>query len=234
MSAIQSSEFQTIARSTGGILLGSLILGILTAILFAKGIDINLSGDVIATADNMLNAESRLHAKAYMGTFLFVFDVIVTVGFFLLLKNYNVWAAQSALYVSLGGAILMLLGTVFAMNAAQIAGNSAYQTLASAEQRHLLAGLQATSDYTSFHLGLILTTMAKAGFFYLFLRSGLISKIIAGWGVFASLFVVLTIIVRDFVPALGHDMITMAFMLCNLIAIVATGLYLVIKGVRMS
>ncbi len=234
MSNVQELDLQNIARTTGWLLLTSIVIGILTAMLFAQGIDINLSGDVIATAENMLGAESRLHAKAYMGVFLFALDVLVTVGFFLLLKNHGRLLAQSSLYISLGGAILMLLGTVFAMNAAQIAGNAAYQTLADADQRQLLAGLQATSDYTSFHLGLILTTAAKAGFFYLFLRSGLLPKVISGWGVFASLFVVVTIITRDFIPALGHNGITAAFMISNLIAIVVTGLYLGVKGVRTS
>ena len=232
MSDAHSLNYQTVANTTGWMLLGSIFLGILTSVFFAKGIDINLSADVVATAENMLGAETRLHAKAYMGLFLFSMSVAVSVGFFLLLKNHGRLLAQSSLYISIGGAILGLLGTVFAMNAAQIAGNPAYQALADVDQRHLLTGIQATSDYTSFHLGLILSTMANAGFFYMFFRSGLLPKIISGWGMFASLFVVIAIIARDFIPALGHDMISMAFMLSNLIALLSTGLYLGIKGVR--
>jgi len=120
------------------------------------------------------------------------------------------------------------------MNAALIASNDAFKGLADESGRLMLSGLQATSDYTSFHLSLVLSSAAMAGFFYLFLKSGFIPKLIAGWGVFASLFVVVTIVARDFIPVLGHNSITAAFMLCNLIAMVATGLYLGIKGVRIK
>ena len=72
----------------------------------------------------------------------------------------------------------------------------------------------------------------KAGFFYLFVKSRLIPTVIAAWGVFASLFVVIVIVARDFLPALGHGGVTLAFMVSNLVALLATGLYLAIRGVR--
>lgn len=78
----------------------------------------------------------------------------------------------------------MLLGAMFAMNAAEFASDPAYTTMVNEAQRLMLAGLQATSDYTSFHLGLIISSAANAGFFYLFIKSGLIPKLIAGWGLF--------------------------------------------------
>ena len=71
-----------------------------------------------------------------------------------------------------------------------------------------------------------------AGFFLLFLKSALIPRLIAGWGLFASLFVGVTIVARDFIPLLGDGAITAAFMISNLVAIIATGIYLSIYGVR--
>lgn len=112
------------------------------------------------------------------------------------------------------------------MNAAQIAGNAACTTLTDDAGRHLLAGLQATSDYTSFHFGLILSAVANTGFFYLLIKSGLIPKITSGWGRCASIFVVVMIVARDFDPILGHGNLTVAFMVPNFIALIATGLYL--------
>ncbi len=120
------------------------------------------------------------------------------------------------------------------MNAAEIASDPAYGTLVNEAQRLMLTGLQATYSYTSFHLGLILSSMAMAGFFTLFIKSNLIPKIIAGWGLFASLFVAVTIVLRDFIPILGNNAVTTAFMVSNLIALVSTGLYLAIRGVRTS
>ncbi|MDP5053931.1 MAG: DUF4386 domain-containing protein, partial [Congregibacter sp.] len=157
---------------------------------------------------------------------------VISVGLFLLLKTYGQLLATSCLVISLTGAMLALLGAVFAMNAAEIASAQAYQSMTDEAQRLLLTGLQATSDYTSFHLGLVISCIAQAGFFYLFLRSGLIPGLIAGWGVFASLLVSLVIVARDFAPLLGHPAITLGFMLANLVALLSLSLYLCIKGLR--
>ena len=98
----------------------------------------------------------------------------------------------------------------------------------------MLAGIQATSDYTSFHLSLVISCVAQAGFFFLFLRAGLIPRLISGWGVFASLLVSTVVVARDFIPALGNSGLTMAFMLGNLVALLSLSLYLGIKGVRVD
>lgn len=221
-----------IARWVGGSLLATIVIGIVGAMTISHGIDINLSADVSATAENMLDAKTRLEAKAYISLLLFGLGVLVNLGLYLLLKSSGPLLAGWSLLIGLGAAIQSLMGAMFAMNAAQIAGNSAYTILTDADGRLLLAGLQATSDYTSFHLSLVLSSIANAGFFVLLLRSGLIPKLIAGFGVFASLFVAVTIVARGFIPALGANPITMAFMLCNFVAMVSLALYLLIKGVR--
>ena len=231
MQDIENSNPQKLARITGGALLASIIFGILGAVLIAQGIDVNMTADITGTAENMLGAETRLRAKAYLGLFAFALEALISVGFFLLLRKFGPLLAGWSLCVNLSAATLMLLGAVFAMNAAHIGGNEAFASLTDQSGRLTLSALQATSDYTSFHLALVLGTAGNAGVFILFLKSGLIPKFIAGWGVFASLFVVVTIVARDFIPVLGHGTITAAFMVSNLVALIAVGLYLVIKGV---
>ncbi|MEE9433585.1 MAG: DUF4386 domain-containing protein [Sphingorhabdus sp.] len=231
MQSTENFEQQRLGRLVGWSLLGSIVIGIASALFLVDGIDINLSADVVATAENMLEAELRLRAKAYIGVLSFALGILVSVGLFLLLRKSGQLLAAWSLLVSLGASVLGLLGAMFAMNAAEIASDPAYRNITDEAQRLMLAGLQATSDYTSFHLGLILSTVGMAGFFYLFLKSNLIPKIIAGWGLFASIFVVVTIVARDFIPILGHSTITAAFMVSNLIALVSTGFYLSIRGV---
>ncbi|MBL4674366.1 MAG: DUF4386 domain-containing protein [Arenicella sp.] len=223
---------ETLAKYIGWSMLISIFIGIVAAFLVARGIDINLSADIKATSENMLDAEQRLRAKAYIALFSFALDAFINVGLFVLLRRSGQLMAAWSLFVSLVASTTILLGAMFAMNAALISSNTAYDVISNDAQRLLLVSLQVTSDYTSFHLGLILATAAKAGFFYLFFKSALIPKIISGWGVFASLFVVITIVARDFMPILGSDTITASFMVSNLLALVSTGLYLGIKGVR--
>lgn len=231
MQSVKSLNPQTLGRWVGWSMLATLVIGFSSAFLVADGIDINLSADVEATAQNMLEAELRLRAKAYIAILTFALDGLVSIGLFLLLRKSGQILAAWCLLVSVTAAIFSLLGAMFALNAAEIASDPAYQNIADETQRLMLAGLQATSNYTSFHLGLVLSSFAMAGFFYLFLKSALIPKIIAGWGLFASLFVAMTIVLRDFIPIFGHEAITAAFMISNLVAIVATGIYLSIHGV---
>lgn len=225
-------DSQRWARYAGWALLGTIIIEIFAAIFISQGININMSADVAATAENMMDAELRLRAKAYIALLIFALEAVVSVGFFMLLRKFGPLLATWSLFISISASALVLLGAMFAINAAEFASDPTYTTMVNEAQRLMLASLQATSDYTSFHLGLIISAAANAGFFYLFIKSGLIPKLIAGWGLFASLFVGITIIVRDFVPVLGNNAITTAFMISNLVALVSTGLYLGIKGVH--
>ena len=223
---------QTLARTTGFALLASIVVGILSAVFIAKGIDINLSADILATAENMLEAEGRLRAKAYMGILMLCIQAVISVGLYLLLRHSGQLLAGASLFIGVVATLMMFLGSVFAMNAAVFASNAAYTTLTNSQQLLMLTSLQVTSDYTSFHLGLVVSSLSMAGFFFVFLKSGLIPKLISGWGVFASLFVVTAIVLRDFIPAIGHNAVTGAFMLSNLIAMISLGVYLAFKGVR--
>ncbi len=113
----------TLGRTAGWSLLVMIIVGILTAIFVTDGIDINLSADVSATATNMLEAESRLRAKAYLACLTFGLEALFVVCLYLLLRQYGVVLATWSLVISLSGAVVVLLGAVFSMNAADIAGN---------------------------------------------------------------------------------------------------------------
>ena len=223
---------QDLSHYIGWSLIASIIIGILASVFISSGIDVNLSADITKTAENMLNAEQRVYARAYVSIFTFMLQVFIFVGLFLTLRIHGAVLALWALVVGSAAALLSLTGAVSAMNVALMADNSAFETLASNSDRLMLAGVQVTSDYTSFHLSLVLNSFAMAAIFYLFLKSQLIPKLISAWGVFASLFVAVTIVARDFMPALGDNAITGAFMISNLIAIIALGLYLGIKGIR--
>ena len=225
-------NLNTLGRTAGWSLLAMIGIGIFASIFIAKGIDINLSADVSTTATNMLEAESQLRGKAYISLLTFSLETLFAVCLFLLLRRFGPVLATWGLFINMAGAFLALLGAVFAMNAAELASNIAYSDAANNVQQIMLTRLQATSDYTSFHLGLVISSFGNAVFFYLFYRSGFIPRIIAGWGIFASLFVSFAIVARDFIPALASNGVTVAFMLSNLIALISTALYLVIRGVR--
>ncbi len=226
------TESVVLARRVGLAWLGTLLVGIVSTVLWGQGIDINLSADVEAVAAAMQDAEVRLRALAYVALFIFALDLLISVGLYFLLKAAGPLLAAWSLAARITAGLLSVLGAVFLMNSAEIASRPAYTVLADGADRLLLSGLQATSNYTSFHLSIPLSSAALAGFFWLFLKSGRIPKLIAGWGLFASVFAGSTIVLRDFIPALGHNVITLAFILSNLVALFSTSIYLATKGVR--
>jgi len=232
METIKMHNTQAIARRVGLTWLATIVIGVLAAILLAEGIDINLSADVEMVSAAMLEAELRLRALAYIALLVFVLEVVVSIGLYLLLKHSGQWLAGVSMVAKLFASGLGLIGAIFTMNSAEIASHPAYQALADSSQRMLVNGIQATSSYTSFHLSLVLSSVALAGFYWLFLRSGRIPKLIAGWGLFACIFVASAIVLRDFIPVLGHTAISLAFMVSNLIALLSTSLYLSFKGVN--
>ncbi len=230
----QATESIALAHRVGLAWLATLLIGIVATVFLGEGIDINLSADVEAVARAMLDAETRLRGLAYVTLLIFALDLLVSVGLFLLLKSTGPLLAAWSLAARIMAGLLSVLGAVFLMNSAEIASRPAYTVLADGADRLLLNGLQATSNYTSFHLSIVLSSAALAGFFWLFLKSRQIPKFIAAWGLFASLFVSVAIVLRDFIPQLGHITITMAFMLSNLIALFSTSIYLAAKGVRVT
>ena len=228
------NESIVLARRVGMAWLATLLIGIVSVVFLGQGIDINLSADVEAVARAMLDAEVRLRALAYVTLLIFALDLLVSLGLFLLLQPAGPLVAAWSLVARLMSGLLSALGAVFLANAAEIASRPAYEVLSDHADRLLLNSLQATSGYTSFHLSLVLTSFSMAGFFWLFLKSGRIPKLIAGWGLFASLFTGGAIVFRDFIPVMGHMTITLAFMLSNLIAMFSTSIYLTARGVRPS
>lgn len=232
MTVLTLCQTRRIARLTGWSLLMMIILSIIASMTVSKGLDVNLSADIFGTSDAMKDAPLRLRGHGYLSLYMFMVEMLVAAGLFLMLRRHGPLWAWWSLLVSIGASALGLMGAMFAMNVAGMLGDPQFAQSAGQSGAQALAASQVLSDYTSFHLALIGGSAANIGFFYLFWSSGLIPKLIAGWGVFASGLVMAIITARDFIPELGANAITMAFMLCNLIAIISLALYLIIKGVR--
>lgn len=224
--------FSPTARLTGIALIATIALGIIMALTVLQGIDINLTADFVATPAAMMEAETSLRVAAYLSILGFALNSLVTIGLFVLLRQTSPVLALWCLCMGVTAAFMTLMGGVFTMNAALLAGNEGLATLADASQRTLLTSLQAATNYTAFHMGLIISSLSMAGYFWLFFKSRQIPSLLSGFGIYASLFVAIAISLRDFVPFLASNAVTGLFIVCNLIALVALGIYLAIWRVR--
>jgi len=100
---------QSTARIVGLTLLATITVGIFTAMFAFQGLDVNMSADVAGTAENMLQAETHLRAKAYLGLLIFAFEATIGVGLYLLLNKSGPFLAGWSLFASLGAAVITLL-----------------------------------------------------------------------------------------------------------------------------
>ncbi|MEL6302809.1 MAG: DUF4386 family protein [Pseudomonadota bacterium] len=221
------------ARVAGAALLLSIVVGVVTVIFVTAGIDINLSADVEAVAINMLDAEQRLRAKAYLAILTFLLEVTFSIAILRVLFAHGAVLASVSAISGIAAALCSLIGGMAALTIAELLSVPNTDLLATEVRLNSIKTL-ITGEYTTFHMGVIIGSLGKAGVFFLLLTSRLVPTTLAGWGVFASLFVATTVVARDFIGVLANNSVTMAFILCNLIALVSLSLYLTIRGIRVS
>lgn len=215
------------SRWTGAALLAGVVLGIVNAVGVSPGIDINLSGNFHATAEAMLESPQRLKARGWLLMAIFACQAASLSGFYLLTRKRSALPALCAMLAGLVAATFSLSASVNAFAAAKLAEGALPSDGAITH-----AVMEAVSNHSSFHLALVLSSLASAVFYGIFLGYRLLPRALAGLGLFASLFVATAIVGRDFAAALGQDAVTAAFMGANLIAIVATSLYLLVRGIK--
>ena len=58
----------------------------------------------------MLEAETALRAKAYIALLVFILEVVICIGLFLLLRASNYLAAASSMAIGIAAALLVLMG----------------------------------------------------------------------------------------------------------------------------
>lgn len=216
------------ARAAGVALLASIALGLLVALTLAPGIDVNLTADIGGTAANMAQAGPSLLGLGWLRLAVFALEVLFYTGLWIALKDRIPLISGWAAIIGIASAILGTVGSLIAMNAAQIAVDGAYSDAGRLE----LLALQATLDYTSFHLALVLGCVAKAAFFASMFALHSVPRAVSAFAVFASLFVMTGVIGRDFIDMLGNDMVTAAFLASNVMALLLIGGFLAWRGVK--
>ena len=149
-------DLQGLSRTLGWSLIAVIVIGIAASMTVSSGIDINLSANITKTSENMLTAEHRLRAKAYVALLLFALEVFISIALFLVLRGYGLVLATWSFMLSISANMIILLSAIYTMNAALIAGNSAFDVIGGGTQRLAFTSLQVAADYTSFHLSLVI------------------------------------------------------------------------------
>lgn len=214
------------ARVTGLAILGTIVLGLLSAWIGSDGTDPNQTGDIVAAAQAFGEQEGSLRARAWLGVPGTLLSLISAAGLYLLTRAVQPMLALAALLASATAATIGAIGVTSALVAAILVDRQGGGADPGALQA--LAAL----DYAAFHLALVLGALGSLAYFSLLYRAKLVAQIIAVLGIAASAAVAVIVGVRDFVPVLGHDTLTIAMLAANFLATVSLGFYLALKGAR--
>lgn len=217
------------ARPTGIALLLTILIGIASSVLIGSELNINLTGDPARTSAAMATAGDALYAKAWLSALVGALELFAFVGLYLIVREHQRLIAGWGLAMGVLGVALASLGALATLNAAYVFDRPG---LLPAPARETVLVQTLVTDYVAFHYALVLNAAAKLAIFWLLLKSRLVPAMIAGWGVFATLFVISMLVGRQFIDALGDNAISMAFILGNLVAHLALGVYLVGWRVR--
>jgi len=183
------------------------------------------------TAANVARSESLYRLGLSLALLGSLSTILLAIGLYVTVKPADANLAMTALLFRSAEAAIGAVGIVGSFAVLQIYLDSAHATAFTADQLHTLITLDPLGASTQ--VAAIFFCVGSTIFFYVFLRSGYIPRLLAGWGVFASglyLVVWLAQLVAPGAPAL----VMVVGSIPILIAEVATGLWLLIAGVKVQ
>jgi hypothetical protein len=231
LSAIDESQGKA-ARVAGFAFL--LAMAIVVVANYGISFRLVIPNNAADTARNILAHETLFRVNIACNLIYAATVVVLLSALFVVLKPVN---RTLALVAALCRLIVALMWSVTALNtlsALRLLGDAAYLPVFKADQLQTLARLHLVASYDAYYVGLPFWGMASAVCAYLLFKSGYIPRALAGFGVIASLWCVLcafTFIVfpqyKEAVNAYWFDMPVVLFEM-------ATGFWLLFRGLRIS
>lgn len=191
-----------------------------------------LSGDATQVAQNIINSE-RLYRLSIAGDLIMLTGGVVLIwALYLLLRPMSRELALLAVLLRIVETAVSVGATVASLIAVRLLGSADYLSAFEAGERHGLSRLARVAFGVGQDVGFIFLGLGSAVFAYLLLRSRYIPRVLAGWGIFASLLLAtynLVIIVFPTVTALMYvSLVPMG------VYEIATGLWLLTKGAKLQ
>jgi len=188
------------------------------------------SGDFAQKTQRVLTSEHLYRAALVSMAIGWVFIVFLAFALYITLKPVNKRLAQIALFSELGQAsvgavtVILLFAPLWLYTAAPMAGSF------SNEQLQTLVSVSQNAGGSGFQISMMFLSVGSTLFFYLFYKSRYIPRLLAGWGVFASVMLfMVSVAVLIFPVYEGPILIGWAPMG---ITEITTAFWLMIRGIR--
>lgn len=184
-----------------------------------------------ATANNII-ANDLLFRIGIAGVLILYASVVVlSWALYVILKTVNKNLALLALLLRSGEAILGAATVLISFIALLLLNGEAYSTVFEAEQLQALAGLFLSVRTAALDIVLIFVGLGGTVFSYLFFRSKYVPRILAAWGIFTYLSMLVLALINILLPNRPEMIETILFALGALFELLI-GFWLLFKGVN--
>jgi hypothetical protein len=189
------------------------------------------SGGFAEKAERVIASEGLYRAGLVSMLVSWVLIVALAYSLYVTLAPVNKRLSQIALFMELCQACIGAVTVVLSFMTLQIFRASAEGTFG-AEQLDAFRSLTYNATGTGFHVAMTFLGVGSTIFFYLFYRSHYVPRLLAGWGIFASLVMIIvslaTLMVPEYSKSLQYGWGPMG------IAELATAFWLMLRGIRIT
>ncbi len=220
MTWLKTLEPRTLARLIGLVFLLSIPVGGYSLAL-TEGVDISAEG-LLALGGEFRGLVSTYHAAAALDGVMMLLTLLIAAGLFCLLSPVNRRLAYAVTVLKLADAGGKALTAALSMRLAGLFDAGIAADLWLAAERIL------DQAWYVFHYGLAISSLGSAIMFFLLFRSRYIPRLLAGYGVLASLGVVVSIAAMVLVDGAGA-IVYPWYVIANGVAFIGlTGWFLVV------
>jgi hypothetical protein len=208
------------------------LLAMVTAILgfYIRG-HLIVSGDVAATARNIIAHEPLFRLGIASDLVTFVTDIALIAALYVVLKPVNRNLALLAAFWRLMETAVLVVVTLNGFDVLRVLSGADYLGVFEADRLQALARLSLSAYADGYNAGFVFLGLGSAVFSYLWFKSGYIPRALAALGVFSSLLLATCNLAFVISPGLARA-VGPGYMAPMGVFEVTMGFWLLLKGLR--
>jgi hypothetical protein len=219
------------ARVAGFLYMFIIIIGVLNGIFIDSKLIV--SGNDAATANNIIANDLLFRTGIASILILYASVVVLSWALYVILKKVNKNLALLAMLLRSGEAILGAATVLISFIVVLLLNGQGYSTVFKTEQLHALAGLFLNVRTAGLDIVLLFVGLGGAVFCYLFLKSRYVPKILAVWGIFTYLSMIILSFISILLPNHPAMIEIILYSLGGFFELIF-GFWLLFKGVNVS
>jgi hypothetical protein len=218
---------QVAAKWAGGILLLAMTTALVAELILLNGIVV--SSDPARTVTNLVEAQARYRLGHLVHMLTFASDAAVAAAMYVVLRPVSRGLVMTGALLRAANCAVLIVSVAVGLTIMRIAKSPEYLSAFAPEQIQGLARLFYGVQSDVMSTGWVLLGLGQAVFALAWLRSRYVPRVLAAWGVFASLLLATGPIVNMLAPGSAP---LMAFMVPMFFYEVPLGLWLLTRGLR--